>query len=57
MCGAELPTSELPSSECEPGCERETTYCQACIRTANGRNYNAGLDVDCPPGVIVRRIR
>jgi hypothetical protein len=57
ICGELLVTEELPSSDCEPGCQREITYCQACIRTAIERNYDAGADIDCPPGVIVRRQR
>lgn len=54
VCGEQLPASELPSSDCEPGCEREVVYCLECIRTANGRNWEAGVEVDCPPGVFVR---
>lgn len=38
LCGAVL-TSELPS--CEPGCEREGTYCLVCLRTASGRDHDA----------------
>lgn len=58
LCGEELAAGELPDAECEPaGCQRETVYCLACIRAANRHNHDAGADVDCPPGVMVRTDR
>ena len=57
VCGEQLLASELPSSDCESGCERVVVYCLACIRDVNKHNYDAGVDVDCPPGVFVRRGR
>jgi hypothetical protein len=57
VCGELMSVSELPSSDCEPGCQREVVSCLACIRTANEHHYDAGVDVDCPPGVVVWRQR
>ncbi len=57
LCGAVLASSELPSSLCLDDCKRDHVYCLACLRVANEHNWNLGVDVDCPPGVIVRRAR
>ncbi len=45
VCGELLATEDLPSSECEVGCEREVVYCVACLHTANERNHDAGVIV------------
>lgn len=57
LCGEVIARSDLPGTLCVADCEREHGYCLACIREANRRNWQAGLDVDCPPGVIVRTSR
>ncbi|MGH3694000.1 MAG: hypothetical protein ACRDRX_08445 [Pseudonocardiaceae bacterium] len=46
-----LAVSELASNWCEPECEREITYCLECIGVANEWNYDAGVEVDCSPGI------
>jgi hypothetical protein len=55
-CG-ELVESDRQEVSCPNECECEVVYCSACLRVANKRNYDAGMDVDCPPGVVVRRAR
>ncbi len=49
LCGAVLASSELPSSLCPDDCKRDHVYCLACLRDANEHNWNAGVNVDCPP--------
>ena len=49
LCGAELPVPTLPSSLCEPGCERMIDYCVKCVQEAAGWNAEAGLG--SPAGV------
>jgi hypothetical protein len=34
LCGALLPTSELPPSTCPQDCEFDVLYCTECVRTA-----------------------
>lgn len=53
LCGNLLGASELPSATCPDDCGAEIVYCPGCLRAANERNYDAGVDVDCPPTVIV----
>ena len=57
LCGELLVDSELPRAECSEDCDREVAYCLECLRAANERNWDTGVDVDCPPGVIVRMER
>lgn len=49
VCGELVPVSDLPGSDCEPGCECEIVYCQDCLQDAAQRNADAGL-VWSPPG-------
>lgn len=34
LCGALLPTSELPPSTCPQDCEFDVLYCTECVRAA-----------------------
>jgi hypothetical protein len=59
VCG-ELVHSAAPENpecpnECE--CDCEVVYCSACLRMVIERNGDAGVDVDCPPGIRVRVAR
>lgn len=38
ICGQVVAVSELPTSWCEPGCEREHAYCPDCVREALRRS-------------------
>ncbi len=52
ICGEELPASELPSSHCGPGCEREIVYCMECLYQAAEHNSERGVFLT-PPGIRV----
>ncbi|MGH3683554.1 MAG: hypothetical protein ACRDQY_26635 [Pseudonocardiaceae bacterium] len=56
-CGALMTRSQLPSSLCPDGCECAGTFCQHCLDVANEHNYDAGVDVQCPPGMRVETTR
>jgi hypothetical protein len=53
VCGEPIDAPGLPDASCPDECECEVTYCPACLHTATERNWKAGLDVDCPPGITV----
>ncbi|MGH3972252.1 MAG: hypothetical protein ACRDS9_02845 [Pseudonocardiaceae bacterium] len=58
LCGEVVETSSLAETDCPNECECEFSenmaYCPACLREAIRQNRRAGVDVDCPTGVIVR---
>ncbi|MGH3823489.1 MAG: hypothetical protein ACRDRA_11770 [Pseudonocardiaceae bacterium] len=57
VCGEVIGGLSLPSARCPDECDCEIAYCPACLRAATERNWDAGVDVDCPPGIIVRTAR
>ncbi|MGH3764045.1 MAG: hypothetical protein ACRDTX_02640 [Pseudonocardiaceae bacterium] len=57
LCGAELATSELPSSLCSPECDREVAYCMQCLEVANVRNAEAGVVMTWSPSEWMVHIR
>lgn len=55
VCGELVERSSLARADCDDDCEcKGVAYCLACLRAANKRAWEAGVDVDCPPGVFVR---
>ncbi len=48
VCGEELATEELPSSDCEDGCEREVVYCMGCLYQAAEHNSERGVFLTSP---------
>jgi hypothetical protein len=58
LCGQPVSASTLPRASCPDGCECPgVVYCFFCLRAATERNWDAGVDVDCPPGIVVRTSR
>jgi hypothetical protein len=53
LCGEPLGTPDLPSASCPDECYCELTYCPGCLDVATRRNWEAGLEVGCPPGITV----
>jgi hypothetical protein len=50
LCGEPI---DAPGASYPEECECEVTYYPACLHTATERNWEAGVEVGCPPGIIV----
>jgi hypothetical protein len=53
LCGEPIGASGLPGARCPNECDCEVTYCPRCLDAATQRNWEAGVDVSCPPGITV----
>jgi len=53
LCGEPIDTSSLANARCPDECGCEITYCPGCLDVATERNWEAGVDVGCPPGITV----
>jgi len=53
LCGDSIDAAALPGARCPDECDCEVTYCLGCLDAATERNWAAGVNVRCPPGITV----